>query len=67
MNCGLSDLARPADPRDGAACLRCEDMEHEDELSEELTSISDYLGPSSWIDREMMYDVPMLLVFPRDG
>jgi len=46
--------------------LQCEDMEREDELSEELTSISDYLSPSSWVDREMMHDVPMRLVFPRD-
>ena len=47
--------------------LQCEDMEHENELSEELASISDYLSPSSWIDREAMSDVPMRLVFPRDG
>lgn len=45
--------------------LQCEDMEREDELTEELTSISDYLSPSSWLDREMMDDVPMQQVYPR--
>jgi hypothetical protein len=47
--------------------LQCEDMEREKELSKELTSISEYLSPSSWIDCKMMDDVPMRLVFPRDG
>jgi hypothetical protein len=47
--------------------LQCEDMERENELCEELTSISEYISPSSCIDREMMSDVPMRLVFPRDG
>lgn len=47
--------------------LQFEDTEREDQLSAELTSISDYLSPSSWIDREMMCDVPRRQVFPRDG
>jgi predicted nucleotidyltransferase len=47
--------------------LQCEDMDRENELSEELASISDYLSPSSWIDRELMNDVPMRQEFPRGG
>lgn len=49
------------------ADLQCEDMDRENDLSEELASISDYLSPSSWIDRELMGDVPMRQVFPRGG
>lgn len=45
--------------------LEPEDMEREDELCEELTSISGYLSPSTALDREMMSDVPMRQVFPR--
>lgn len=45
--------------------LQPEDMEREDGLSEELIAISDYLSPSSWVDRELMGDVPMRQVFPR--
>ncbi|PZQ94532.1 MAG: hypothetical protein DI533_22070 [Cereibacter sphaeroides] len=44
--------------------LQPEDMERENELSEELASISDYISPSSALDREMMADVPMRQVFP---
>ncbi len=47
--------------------LQCEDTEREDELREELTSISQYLSPSSCFERELMSDVQMRLVFPRDG
>jgi predicted nucleotidyltransferase len=45
--------------------LQPEDMEREAELSEELTGISEYVRPSSGLDRMMMDDVPMRLVFPR--
>lgn len=47
--------------------LQCEDMDRENELCEELTNISDYLSPSTGLDREMMSDVPMRQVFPRAG
>lgn len=45
--------------------LEPEDMEREGELCEELTGISDYLSPSTGLDRLMMEDVPMRQVFPR--
>jgi len=45
--------------------LQPEDMEREEELCEELADISDYLSPSSVLDRMMMDDVPMRLVFPH--
>ncbi len=44
--------------------LQPEDMEREDELSEELSAISDRISPSSAIDRMMMSDVLMRQVFP---
>lgn len=52
---------------DLAMDLQREDMDRENELCEELTSISDYLSPSSWLDREMMGDVSMRQVFPQCG
>jgi predicted nucleotidyltransferase len=45
--------------------LQPEDMEREEELCEELTYISDYLSPSSVLERMMMHDVPMRQVFPH--
>ena len=45
--------------------LQREDTEREDELSKELTAISDYLSPSSALDRLMMDDVSMQKLFPR--
>lgn len=45
--------------------LQYEDTEREDELCEQLIGISDYLSPSTGLDREMMDDVPMRRVFPR--
>lgn len=47
--------------------LMPEDQQREEELSEELVSISEYLSPSSFIDRMLMEDVPMRQVFPRLG
>jgi predicted nucleotidyltransferase len=41
------------------------DMDRERELFEELTSISDYISPSSELDRKIMSDVPCRQVFPR--
>lgn len=45
--------------------LTPEDQQREWELSEELVAISEYLSPSSFIDRMLMDDVPMRRVFPR--
>lgn len=45
--------------------LQPEDMDRESELCEELSAISEYLSPSSGLDREMMSDVSMRQVFPR--
>jgi predicted nucleotidyltransferase len=45
--------------------LQPEDMDRENEMAEELTSISEYVSPSSELDRKMMSDVPSRQVFPR--
>ncbi|SDD08687.1 hypothetical protein SAMN05216337_1007145 [Bradyrhizobium brasilense] len=45
--------------------LMPEDQEREQELGEELVAISEYLSPSSFIDRMLMEDVSMRQVFPR--
>lgn len=44
--------------------MQPEDMEREEELSEELAAISEYLSPASQFDRGLMSDVPTTLVFP---
>jgi predicted nucleotidyltransferase len=45
--------------------LTPEDQQREEELAQELVTISEYLSPSSFIDRMLMEDVPMRQVFPR--
>ncbi|MBW9076061.1 hypothetical protein [Agrobacterium deltaense] len=45
--------------------LQPEDQDREDELSDELVEISEYLSPSDALQREMMSDVPMRRIFPR--
>lgn len=47
--------------------LQPEDMEREDELCEELASISERISQSSEIDRMIMDDVEMRQVFPQDN
>ena len=44
--------------------MQPEDMERESELCEELSAISEYVSPSSALDRMMMDDVSMRQVFP---
>jgi len=45
--------------------LEPEDQEREDELCEELAAISEYLSPSSYLERMMMDDVSVRKIFPR--
>jgi predicted nucleotidyltransferase len=45
--------------------LQPEDQETEDELAKELGGISNYLSPSTCLDRMMMEDVPQRQIFPR--
>ncbi|MCF3947221.1 hypothetical protein [Acidiphilium iwatense] len=44
--------------------MQPEDMEQESELCEELSAISEYVSPSSALDRMVMDDVSMRQVFP---
>lgn len=46
--------------------LEPEDADREAELLEELSQISEYVSPSSALDRELMFDVPKRRVFPGD-
>jgi hypothetical protein len=47
--------------------LQPEDMEREDELFEEVASISERISPSSEIVRMTMDDVEMRQVFPQEN